>query len=96
MSIVREAYKSKWMWVLTGTVVGAGLGGALSYRQHRAPVTQSLAPDGAYCDNGIGAAKGHAATALARAAPFNPTDTVKLPGFRKSTTASRLNQPPLE
>jgi formylglycine-generating enzyme required for sulfatase activity len=75
MSIAREVYTRKWMWVLTGAVVGAGLSGALSYRQHRAPVTQSLAPDGVYCDSGIGVAKAHAATALARAAPsIEPID----------------------
>ena len=69
MSIVREAYKRKWMWVLTGTVVGAGLSGAWSYRQHRAPGMQLSTPGGAYCDNGIGSAKAHAATALTRATP---------------------------
>src|SRR5262245_15704317 len=69
MSIVREAYKCKWMWVLTGALVGAALAGALTYRQHHAPVTQSLTPDGAYCDNGIAAAKGHAPMALAGTIP---------------------------
>jgi formylglycine-generating enzyme required for sulfatase activity len=38
MSIVREAYKKKWTWVLTGTLIGAGLSGGLSYRQHRAQI----------------------------------------------------------
>ena len=69
MSLVRQAYKRKWMWVLTGTLVGAGLGGALTYRQHHAPLTQSPAPDGAYCENGIAAAKGHAPMALAGTIP---------------------------
>ena len=64
-----EAYKRKWMWVLTGVVVGSGLSGALRYRQHPTPVAQSLAPDGAYCDSGIGAAKAYAATARAKATP---------------------------
>ena len=34
MLIVRGGYQSKWMWVLTGALAGAGLGGALTYRQH--------------------------------------------------------------
>jgi sulfatase modifying factor 1 len=69
MSIIREAYKRRWMWVLTGVIAGAGLSGALSYRQRRVPVAQSLGPDGAYCDRGIGEAKTYAATALAKATP---------------------------
>ena len=60
MSIVREPYNSRWMWVLAGTVAGAGLAGGLSYRQHHVPVMDVSAADGAYCDNGIGAAKAHA------------------------------------
>jgi sulfatase modifying factor 1 len=68
MSIVRDAYQSKWIWVLTGTLAGAGLGGALTYRQHH-PATQSAAADGAYCESGIGAAKGRAAMALGGIAP---------------------------
>src|SRR4051794_2342701 len=58
MSFV-QAYKGKWMWVLTGIIVGAGLGGAFTYRQRHAPLPQSPAPDGAYCENGIAAARGH-------------------------------------
>ncbi|MGA7241360.1 MAG: formylglycine-generating enzyme family protein [Bryobacteraceae bacterium] len=69
MLIFRQAYKRKWMWVLTGVLAGAGLGGALTYRQHRLAVTSSLTPEGAYCDNGIAAAKGHAAMALAGTVP---------------------------
>jgi sulfatase modifying factor 1 len=69
MSIVREACKRNWMWVLTGTLLGAGLSGVLSYGYHRATVTQSLEADGDYCYSGIGAAKGHSATALTRATP---------------------------
>jgi formylglycine-generating enzyme required for sulfatase activity len=73
MSIVREGYKNKWMWVLTGTVAGAGLTGALSYRQHRAQVMELSEPSGAYCDTGIGAAKAHAASALTGVAGAAPT-----------------------
>jgi formylglycine-generating enzyme len=66
---IRQAFKRKWMWVVTGTVVGAGLGGALTYRQHRGPATQSVTPDGAYCDTGIGAARHRDAMSLAGAGP---------------------------
>jgi len=66
MSIVREAYKSRWMWVLTGTIIGVGLTGGLSYRQHRAHITEVSASN-AYCENGIGAAKAHTESAFARA-----------------------------
>ena len=68
MSIMR-IYQRKWMWVLTGTVLGAGLSGALTYRQHRGPVTPSPAPDGGYCDRGIGGVQRYAATAPAGAGP---------------------------
>jgi hypothetical protein len=69
MAIVRDAYQSKWRWVLTGILAGARLGGALTYRQHHPLAIRSAAPDGAYCESGIGAAKGHAATALVGAIP---------------------------
>jgi len=67
MSIVRDAYRSKWIWVLTGAVVGASLTGALSYLQRGAQVAEVSEPGGAYCDNGLGAGKPHTATALTRA-----------------------------
>jgi hypothetical protein len=74
MSIVRDAYRNKWMWVLTDTLAGAGLGGALTYRQHH-PATQSAAADGAYCESGIGAAEGRAAMALGGIVPsIQPID----------------------
>jgi formylglycine-generating enzyme required for sulfatase activity len=76
MSIVREGYKSKWMWVLTGTVAGAGLTGVLSYRQYRAQVIELSEPSGAYCENGIGVAKAHAASALTRATSAASTSAI--------------------
>ncbi len=69
MSLVRADHQRKWMWVIAGVLAGAGLGGALTYRQHHPPATQSAAPDGAYCESGIGAAKHHSATAHAGAVP---------------------------
>jgi formylglycine-generating enzyme len=68
MSIIRGAYKNKWMWMLTGAVVGTGLTAAWSYDQRRARSAGVGEPDGAFCDTGIGAAKAHTASALARAA----------------------------
>ena len=44
MSVVRRACQSKWMWVLTGTVVGIGLSGGLIYRQHRAQLRRFPRP----------------------------------------------------
>ena len=69
MLTVRGGYQSKWMWVLTGALAGAGLGGVLASRQHPPPARQSTAPDGAYCESGIRAAKGHATPPLAGAIP---------------------------
>jgi len=78
MSTFGEAYKRKWMWVLTGTLAGAGLGGALTYRQHHAGAAQSPAPEGAYCDNGIAAVverhrKRRIRCAVGRCDPIRPT-----------------------
>jgi sulfatase modifying factor 1 len=76
MSTIREVCKNTWMWVLTGTVVGAGLGGWLSYLQHRAQVTEVSKHGSVYCDNGIGAAKAHAGATLTGAAAAAPTPAV--------------------
>jgi sulfatase modifying factor 1 len=62
-SMFHKDYNSKWIWVLTGALVSAGLGGALTYRHHT-QVAQILTPEGAYCDNGIAAAKGHVPIAV--------------------------------
>jgi sulfatase modifying factor 1 len=72
MSTIREVCKNTWMWVLTGTVVGAGLGGWLSYLQHRAQVTEVSKPGSVYCDHGIGPAKAHAGATLTGAAAAAP------------------------
>jgi sulfatase modifying factor 1 len=56
------------MWVMAGILAGAGLGGALAYRQRNAATPNSPA-EGAYCDNGIAAAKGHAARLAAGGTP---------------------------
>ena len=73
MSTVYKSYKRNWTWVVIGTALGAGLAGAWSYRQHRPPAAEISEP-GASCDNGIGAAKAHAGSALTKAeAPFPTT-----------------------
>ena len=75
MSIVRKAYTRAWMWVVTGTAVGAGLSGGLIYSQHRAQATE-VSSLGDYCDNGIGAAKAHAASAQTPVAAAASTSAV--------------------
>jgi formylglycine-generating enzyme required for sulfatase activity len=67
MSTIRQTYSSKWMWVLTGTIVGAAMTGGYSFCQHRAQVMVSRA-EGAYCDNGIAAAKARTGASLTAAA----------------------------
>lgn len=57
----RNSYQHKWTWIIAGLVGGAGLAGALSYGYLGA--TKTVATDGAYCDTGIGAAKGRVTTA---------------------------------
>ncbi len=61
MSIVRQADKSKWTWVLTGTLVGFGLTGGASYHHYRA---RTRSDQGVSCENGMGAAKAYASSGL--------------------------------
>jgi formylglycine-generating enzyme required for sulfatase activity len=61
MLAVQKAHKGKWKWVLTGIVLGAGLAGAWSYRQHR-PKAGEVSKQGASCDDGLGPAKRRART----------------------------------
>jgi sulfatase modifying factor 1 len=63
MLLDRRAYKSKWIWVLAGTLLGASLSIGWNYRQHRVRVAEDSAP-GASCENGIGAVKAHAESAV--------------------------------
>jgi hypothetical protein len=57
MSIVRRVKRNKRMWLLMGVGAGAALTGFWIYHRHRALVSELSASAGAYCDNGIGAAK---------------------------------------
>ena len=72
------AHKSRWMWVVTGTLIGAALSVALNYRQHRAQATAGSDPPGASCENGIGAAKAHTESA-ATSVPANVPNTTATP-----------------
>ena len=63
MSIICEAYRNKWMWVLTGALVGVGVTASVSYRHHRAQAAQ-VSEAGPSCENGIGAAKAYARSGL--------------------------------
>jgi sulfatase modifying factor 1 len=64
MSLGREAYKSKTVWVLMSTVVGIGLVGGLSYRQHHPHVAEASGPSDS-CEDGIGAVKAQAPAGMA-------------------------------
>ncbi|HEX6893926.1 MAG TPA: formylglycine-generating enzyme family protein, partial [Bryobacteraceae bacterium] len=59
MSILHEAYRSKWTWVLTGTLAGICLAGGISYRHYRAQVA-GVFENGASCENGIRSARARA------------------------------------
>src|ERR1700722_6798752 len=63
MSIVREADKSKWALLLTGTLVSVCLIGGLSYHHYRARFAPVSDP-GVACENGLGAAKAYASSWL--------------------------------
>ncbi len=75
MSVVRNGHKTKWMWAIAGTVISFSIGGVL-FCHRRSPVVGSSAPGGAYCDYGIGAAKGAAGLALAPDGAPAPTAAV--------------------
>jgi len=72
MSIVREAFKTKWTWVATGALIAVGLTAGVCYRQYRARFAQVSDP-GASCENGIGAAKAYARSGLKGASERVPT-----------------------
>ena len=56
MSTMQQAYKAKSIWALAGVMIGVGLTGTISYHRYRT-IAEAPQPDGAFCDNGIGAAK---------------------------------------
>ena len=93
MSLNLEGYKSKWIWVLAGTLVGVGLTGALSYRQYRAHVAQVSEP-GASCENGIGSARAHARPS-ARKGALPPASALAVPqtAWIPKINDSKLTEP---
>jgi formylglycine-generating enzyme len=66
---IRPTLHSKWFWAVGGTVLGTGLAGAWTYKQHHATAS------GLYCDLGIGSARAHGKPASAVSA----AEAVKLP-----------------
>jgi formylglycine-generating enzyme len=87
MLIDRDAQKYKWISALTGALVGLGFG-AINYYKHHARVAQVSVPDGAYCEDGIGAAKRHLGMAsqgpLAAASTPSVTQTAWIPKINSS------------
>jgi formylglycine-generating enzyme required for sulfatase activity len=59
----RTPHRIKWIWALTGILLGIASGGAWSYRQYRVALNQVSAA-GAYCDRGLGAAAAHGASVM--------------------------------
>jgi len=71
----------KWMWVLSGALLGSGLSGAWSYRQYRSSISAAAA-DGAFCDSGIaGASAHHSSASLSAPSGWTPKlNDNRLPG----------------
>ena len=86
MPNVQEARKGKWVPLIIGIAIGAGLAGAASYRKHRVQ-TINASEIGAYCENGIGAAKHHPGIAANRSAVttyLSETESAWLPRINDS------------
>jgi hypothetical protein len=73
----REAYKNKWMRIAICTLVCATL--TAIYRHDRAQLAQASQLAGAYCDNGIGAAKAQTATVTSAIPAARITQTAWAP-----------------
>jgi sulfatase modifying factor 1 len=67
MSVLGDVHKNKWTRIISGAVIGVALSGGLVYFRHRSAVLVTSGSGGAYCDYGIGAAKGAAGSVLATA-----------------------------
>jgi formylglycine-generating enzyme len=93
MSSIRTAYQRKWMWVLTGSVIAAGLGGGLSYFQHRAPLAGSAQRGNAYCDYGIGTAEAQGKSAPMRASGAASTSASTQTGWIPKINVSPPPEP---
>ena len=88
MLVGREDYKSKWVWVLTGTMMGTSISGALIHRHHRAQVAE-VSEYGASCENGIGAVKSHARSAARTAPAAAPTPAATLTAWTPKINDSK-------
>jgi formylglycine-generating enzyme len=79
------------MWVLMGALIGAALSVGLNYRQHRAQAAVVSDPAGPSCENGIGAAKAHTASAATSVPADTPNATAAITAW-----APRINhtEPP--
>jgi formylglycine-generating enzyme required for sulfatase activity len=87
---LREACKNKWMWIVIGTLVCATLTAGLIYRHDRAQLAQASQLAGAYCDNGIGAAKAQTVT---RAIPAAPTARIAQTAWTPKINDSKPREP---
>jgi formylglycine-generating enzyme required for sulfatase activity len=86
MPNVQEARKGKWVPLIIGIAIGAGLAGAAIYHKHRVQ-TINASEIGAYCENGIGAAKHHPGIAANRSAVttyLSETESAWLPRINDS------------
>jgi len=61
----------------------------LIHHQHRSPVAEVSLPDRAYCDNGIGAARGHGPSMLTRASAAPSTSATTETGWIPKINESR-------
>jgi formylglycine-generating enzyme len=85
--LIRRVVSSRWIWAVTGTVLGAGLAGAWSYKQHHASV--SLFD----YDAGIGSTRAHDGPGL----PAPAGAPAKLPAIPAAWTPKiNDNKPPGE
>lgn len=92
MSLGKERYKSKLVWVLAGAIMGAGLSGALRYRHNRAQVAE-VSEYGASCENGMGAAKARAQSAANTAPAAASTPAATLTAWRPKINDSTPPEP---
>ena len=69
MAKINAAHPRRRAWMLAFAITGAAFAGALSYRQHSLASAQNSVTDGAYCDSGIGSARGSGSKGVATPEP---------------------------
>jgi sulfatase modifying factor 1 len=91
MSLVRSALHNKWTLMTAGVLVSSVISGLSIYHGRQASLADASMAEGAYCDRGIGAAKGHMRSAMTGASMSSPaaadTQTAWVPKLNP-------NQPP--